>query len=696
MSTDILKISRRGALLGVATLGAVTAMAARAANGPALGATIDATNARAPISPLLYGGFIEHIGDLINHSLWSEVLDDRKFYWPVNSEPVPAPPGAGGGPMRTVSNKWHPTGADTTVSMDRAAPYVGAHSPVVHLSGATPLGIGQSALALARKDYTGRVVIAADPGTTVSATLIWGSGSDQRQTVAVPASATWSTAPLRFACGADTKDGRIEITGTGTGTFRVGAVSLMPADNAGGFRADMIALMREMDCHLIRMPGGNFISAYDWQNTIGDPDKRPPIMDPVWHAVQPNDVGVDELLHMARLINAEPYWCISTGFDEPRSGAQILEYVNGAATTEWGAKRAANGHPEPWRVKYWDVGNEMYGHWQMGHMDRDQYYVKHNLFVDAMRAVDPSIYIAAPGGFADEMTTGQGIFIAGQPQVAIGSDRDWAYGMFQNCMGRFDALQTHAYPAENKHYDLATGKLVDIDQTLNEWSRAMAQRIQTMADCWDAYKTHFPELNQGKVKVFFDEWAYHFQPDLKGSLAIAMALHEFYRHTDFIDAAAYTMATAWMDFDRTQSVISAKGRVFQLYNQHFGVIPVAVTGNSAVPPPRYPIGGDQPSVNTGSPTWPLDVSAALTRDRRALIVAVVNATEQPQSLQLNLHGFQPARNGRSWRLTGPTLDAQNVIGKAPQVAIETRSFFPRAGMVSLAPISVELFEFPAA
>ncbi|MGZ3306839.1 MAG: alpha-L-arabinofuranosidase, partial [Asticcacaulis sp.] len=416
----------------------------------------------------------------------------------------------------------------------------------------------------------------------------------------------------------------------------------------------------------------------------------------VWHAVQPNDVGVDELLHMAHLINAEPYWCISTGFDEPRSGAEIVEYVNGAATTEWGAKRAANGHAEPWRVKYWDVGNEMYGHWQMGHIDRDQYYVKHNLLVDAMRAVDPTIYIAAPGGFADEMTTGQGIFIAGQPKVEIGSDRDWAYGMFQNCMGRFDALQTHAYPAENKHYDLATGQLVDIQQDLNEWSRAMAQRIQTMADCWEAYKAHFPALNQGKVKVFFDEWAYHFQPDLKGCLAIGMALHEFYRHTDFIDAAAYTMATAWVEFDRTRSVISAKGRAFQLYNQHFGVIPVAVTGNSPVPPPKYPIGGDQPSVNTGSSTWPLDVSAALTADRKALIVAVVNATQQPQTLQIGLQGFKHGRSGRSWRLTGPGLDAQNRLGTAPQVAIEERTFNPGSAALSLAPISIELFEYRTA
>jgi alpha-N-arabinofuranosidase len=411
--------------------------------------------------------------------------------------------------------------------------------------------------------------------------------------------------------------------------------------------------------------------------------------------VQPNDVGVDELIHMARLIDAEPYWCISTGFDEPRSGAQILEYVNGAAMTEWGAKRVANGYPKPWGVKYWDVGNEMYGHWQMGHMARDQYYIKHNLFVDAMRAIDPSIYITAPGGFADEMTTGQGIFIAGQPQVAIGSDRDWAYGMFENCMGRFDALQTHAYPAENKRYDLATGQLVEVRQSLNEWSRALAQRIATMTDCWEAYKAHFPVLHSGKVKVFFDEWAYHFQDDWKGALATAMALQEFFRHTDFIDAAAYTMATGWFHFDRTRSVTGARGRVFQLYNRHFGSIPVAVAGNSPVPPPKYPIGGDQPRVNTGSSTWPLDVSAALTRDRKALVVSVVNATEQEKTLRLRLTGFTARASGRSWRLSAASLDAQNRVGTAAQVVIEARAFSPHASSLSLAPISIELFEFRA-
>jgi alpha-N-arabinofuranosidase len=687
-------LSRRSALTSLGALSFAITVPAYAASGSAIGATIDTGSVGAPISPFIYGGFIEHIADLINDSLWSEVLDDRKFYWPV-VKPEPAPVAAGGR-RRSPARKWHPTGSDETVSMDTKGAYVGAHSPVIHLGGDNALGIFQSGLGLGKQAYTGRVVVAADPGVAVTATLIWGDDPAQRQSVSIATSGDWATVPLAFNCGAATLDGRLEITGTGTGSFRIGAVSLMPANNIAGFRPDVIARLREMDCKIMRMPGGNFISAYDWHFTIGDRDKRPPILDPVWNFAQPNDVGIDELLHMAQLIKAEPYWCISTGFDSPRSGAEIVEYINGAATTEWGAKRAANGHPEPWGVKYWDVGNEMYGHWQMGHIAPEQYYVKHNLFVDAMRAVDPTIYIAAPGGFADEMTTGQGIFIEGQPQVAIGSERDWAYGMLKNCMGRFDALQTHAYPPENKHYDLSTGKLVDIQPSLNEWSRGMAQRIQTMADCWDAYKKAFPVLNDGKIKVFFDEWAYHFGADYKGCLAIASGFHEFFRHTDFIEAAGYTMATGWLDISPTDSVISATGRVFQLYNQHFGVIPVAVTGTSPVPPPKYPIGGDQPSVNTGSATWPVDVSAALTADRKSLIVSVVNANEAVQTLKMTINGASPAKSGRTWRLAAPGLDAQNKVGAAPQVTIQEGQFNPRAGTLTLPATSITLFEYKLA
>jgi alpha-N-arabinofuranosidase len=689
------RLTRRQTLLGAAALGAAAAVPSlvRAAQ-PAIATTINAASVGPPISPYIYGGFLEHLRGVITDCFWSELLTDRKFYHSVTLGPPPQPPGPGAAPG--APRRWRPIGPDAAIVMDTRAPYVGEHSPAVQLSSGEARGIAQSGLVLVGgKAYVGRLVLAADRGTDVDVSLVWGEGAAARQTLRVKASNDWHTAPLQFTTGADAHDGRIEISATGSGTLRIGAVSLMPVDNVGGFRADTIALMREMDCRILRLPGGNFISAYDWKNTIGDPDRRPPILDPVWNAVQQNDAGLDELLNLCRLVNAEPYWCVNTGFGEPRSGAELVEYVNGPASSEWGARRAANGHRDPWRVKYWNIGNEMYGNWQFGQMARDQYNIKHNLFADAMRKVDPAIYIVAPGGFADEMTTGQGLVIPGQYKVEIGSDRDWAYGMLKNSWGRFDALATHAYPAENKRYNFTTGKQFDVQQSLNEWARQMADRVGTMVDCWEDYKKLFPKLADGQVKVFFDEWAYHFQADLKGSLAIALAFHEFFRHTDFIDMAGYTMATAWLDFDRTRSVISAKGRVFQLYNQHFGKWPLAVTGNSPVPPPRYPIGGDQPRVNTGSATWPLDVSAALTADRNALVLAVINATEEARTLEVAFEGFKAGRNGRRWQLAGTSVDAVNRVGRPPEVAITERSFRP-APTLSIAPISVELFEFARA
>ena len=679
-------------LLGSLGLAGAWAMPSFAASPSVLKGTINTSEKFPAISPFMYGGFIEHIGNLINHSLWSEVLDDRKFYYGVQevAEPFPTDRRA----AMSYNRKWTAVGPISAITLDKTNAYVGEHSPSIKLS-ETPAGIAQSKLSFkGGKPYTGRIVISSDEDTEISISIISNPTKRDRQTVKVKSSKGWNTVSFEISPNTSSTEARLEITGVGSGSFRVGAVSLMPADNIKGFRADTIALMKEMDCKILRMPGGNFISAYDWKNTIGDKDKRPPILDPVWKAVQPNDVGLDELLQMCELIGCEPYWCVNTGTGEPRSGAELVEYVNGSSETQWGAKRVANGHVESYKVKYWNIGNEMYGHWQFGHMARDQYVIKHNLFADAMRAVDPSIYIVAPGGFVDEMTTGQGIFIAGQAQVHVGSERDWAYGMLKDSWGKFDALATHAYPPEGKRFDLQTGKLFDVKLSPVEWARQPANRVATMVDAWEEYKKLFPELNNGKIKVFFDEWAYSFQDSLKGAVAIALTLQEFFRHTDFIDMAGYTMATAWINFNATDSTISARGRVFQLYNKRFGTIPVKVNGNSPQPAPQYPIGGDQPRVNTGSPTYPVDVSAALTSDGNILTIALVNATETTQSINLSIEGFNSTAKGKSWSLIGKNADATNVVGKKPDVVISESTFDASATTFKIAPLSVKIFHFP--
>jgi Alpha-L-arabinofuranosidase C-terminal domain len=166
-----------------------------------------------------------------------------------------------------------------------------------------------------------------------------------------------------------------------------------------------------------------------------------------------------------------------------------------------------------------------------------------------------------------------------------------------------------------------------------------------------------------------------------------------FRHTDFLKMAAYTMALSWIDYNRTDAAYSATGLLFKLYREHFGTAPVEVTGGSPQPPPKYPVGGDQPRVNSGSSTYPVDVSAALSGDRKALTVAVVNPTESAQRMDLDIQGFEPRGQGRMWKLTGPDVNASNRLGQPPQVEVVETQFTTAPKTLSVAPISVNLYEF---
>jgi alpha-N-arabinofuranosidase len=132
----------------------------------------------------------------------------------------------------------------------------------------------------------------------------------------------------------------------------------------------------------------------------------------------------------------------------------------------------------------------------------------------------------------------------------------------------------------------------------------------------------------------------------------------------------------------------------KLYREHFGTIPVEVTGNSPQAAPKWPIGGDQPHVNAGSPTYPLDVAAAFTGDHKSLTVAVVNPTESVQRMELTVRGVQLGGNSTLWQLTGPTVDAANVLGQKPQVDIVSVPLPGVPKTLSVAPISISIYQFP--
>ncbi len=655
--------------------------------------TVDASRTGAPIHQYVYGQFSELLFNLFEKGLWAEMLSDRKFFYPVDSSEKLVPEN-----RKRNFNRWRPVGSDKFVVMDRTTPYVGEHAPLIKLEGTTPHGIRQAGLTLRKgRSYTGRIILAGDADAKLEISLVWGPNPTDRQTMVISSlSSKYVKFPLEFTSRGDTKDGWMEIVGAGRGWFRIGVVSLMPADNVNGFRADMIGLLKGLDSGIYRWPGGNFVSGYDWRDGIGDLDKRPPRYDYAWRTVECNDVGTDEYLTLCRLIDVDPYICVNAGFGDDHSAAQWVEYVNGSADTPMGKLRAANGHPGPYEVEWWGIGNEMYGQWQLGHMAIRHYVIKHNMFAKAMRQVDPTIKIIASGATPFEMSTiarHHRLPLPSKLPFEYGSPEDWSGNLMEHSSDYFEYISEHLYPVTDSAFDVEVQKFIEVDDPLADRVRRVPNRVRCAVEAWEEYLRRMPHLRDTNIKLAIDEWAGGGRRGFMRALCAAEGLHEMFRHSDIIVMAAYTAFISCLTFDGNYAALSEAGMVFKLYRQHFGTIPVEVSGNSPQRPVKGTVGVDKPKVSSGSDTYPLDVAAALTEDRKTLTVAIVNPTESPQETDFSVAGIQLVGTGRMWQIAPPDIDAHNELGKEPVVEIVENPVSEIPATLAVAPISITLYEF---
>ncbi len=218
------------------------------------------------------------------------------------------------------------------------------------------LSLKQQKLALVSgKTYEGRLVF---KGNGIKKVTIALNGNEESFDVS---GSNFQKITFEFSSEETSDNGSLDITFEGTGKLTLAAASLMPSDNIKGYRPEVIELMKQLDAPIYRWPGGNFVSGYDWKDGIGDPDKRPTKFERAWN----------------------------TGLGTAELAANEVEYFNGPASTKMGQWRAENGHPEPYNVKLWAVGNEMFGDWQLGHMPIEDYVKKHNKVAKAMWDVDP-------------------------------------------------------------------------------------------------------------------------------------------------------------------------------------------------------------------------------------------------------------------------------------------------------------------
>ncbi len=267
-----------------------------------------------------------------------------------------------------------------------------------------------------------------------------------------------------------------------------------PTADAAGFRADVARLVQELGVSLVRYPGGNFVSGYDWTDGIGPREQRPRRLDLAWRSIETNQVGTDEFLAWAKGLGVEPMMAVNLGTAGVREAAALVEYCNLSEGTYWSDRRRANGAIKPHEVGLWCLGNEMDGPWQTGHMSATQYGSLAAEAAKAMRLVDPGIELVACGSSSHTMPT-------------FGY---WESTVLEAAGDHIDYISMHAYYEEHdgdRDSFLASGASMDsfIDGVIATIDATAARRRSAR-----------------KINISFDEWNVWYQSRFPGSEAVAI------------------------------------------------------------------------------------------------------------------------------------------------------------------------------
>ena len=250
-----------------------------------------------------------------------------------------------------------------------------------------------------------------------------------------------------------------------------------PSSGPDGFRGDVIELVKELGVTTIRYPGGNFVSGFRWEDSVGPRDQRPTRLDLAWHSTETNEVGLHEFSSWLQQIGSELMLAVNLGTRGVAEALDLLEYSNLRSGTTQAELRIANGHPEPLAVSMWCLGNEMDGPWQLGHRSADDYGKLAAQAARAMRSFDPSLELVVCGSSSASMPT-------------FG---EWERVVLSHCYDEVDYISCHAYYEDrgDRASFLASG--VDMDHFI-ETVVATADHVKAVRG---STKT---------VDISFDEW----------------------------------------------------------------------------------------------------------------------------------------------------------------------------------------------
>jgi len=445
----------------------------------------------------------------------------------------------------------------------------------------------------------------------------------------------------------------------------VGKDSKIP--NVDGFRLDVLEAVRNLKPAVVRWPGGNFSSGYHWTDGVGPRDKRPVRFDMAWGAEEPNTFGTDEYMKWCKLVDTQPYVVVNAGNGTPEEAAHWVEYCNSLKNTHYTSMRQKNGQQEPYGVKLWGIGNELYGKWQIGYnVDGAECARRTAEFANEMRMVDPGVELVAVGC----------------------EDPEWNLDMVKHAGECFDYLSVHIYIWGPKTYKELAAIPLNIEQRLDGIHSLVQSARQKFS------------IKRG-IRLAFDEWNVWY-PEAKAPLHnqttnvgdavfTGGVLNALERLCNKVPVGGFAQTVNVLPLiltsDEGGMVLSPQYLVFKMYGANVG----SRVLRSVVDSPSY-------SSSELSEHVPfVDLSATITEDSNALYLHAVNRHETEQAeLRVSFRGFRP-KKGSAQCIAGESPNDRNTFDAPDKVKIEKASVKVEKGEViaDLKPHSVTAVKLQA-
>jgi alpha-L-arabinofuranosidase len=446
-----------------------------------------------------------------------------------------------------------------------------------------------------------------------------------------------------------------------------------PLADARGFRTDVLDAVRALAPAHVRWPGGNFVSGYHWADGVGPVADRPRRAELAWNTEESNRFGTDEFMAWCEAVGTEPVLCFNMGTGTLDEALAWVEYCNGSGDTYWASRRRANGHPEPYGVRYWGLGNEMYGDWQVGQRSADDYVYTARRWAKALRRYDPGLVLVSCG--------------------QTGLDR-WDQVVIDGLAPVVDLHSVHLYTGSSDYWS-------------NVLAPHHAERVLGIVGAL-IDRARYEQRIDHEIGVAYDEWNVWFRTDdgqleerynLADALAVATYLNVFVRQ-----CAVVRMANLAQLVNVIAPIVTSSDGLFRqtifhpfrlasAYTRELSVSTFVDSGTHAFRPAPGQRWAHR--IDDLGPFQILDVAASRDAEARRLTVSVVNRDpDRASRARISLGGHKADGPVVVHEVNGPTVDATNGPDHPETVSERVREHAAEGDHVDieLAPHSLSVLE----